>query len=83
MRGFLSRVQRRVSGGGNSDTTPAPPAPSPQETKDLDLSSPSSSSKESNQKSNSSKGIESTPRADVVLPKKHKRLVAEYPHPIV
>lgn len=68
-------------GGSSSDTatstsTSSAPPTSHHETKDPEIStsSPSNSSKESNHKSNSSnKGIESTPRADVVLPKKNKR----------
>jgi hypothetical protein len=86
MRGFLNRV-RRASSGSNltndtpptaaatsstNSTSPAPPPPHPpHEMKDnSEITSPSSSSKE---RSNSSKGIESTPKADVALPKKNKR----------
>jgi hypothetical protein len=86
MRGFLNRVRRASGSNVTNDTTPptaaeapsststasgAPPPPHPHEMKDnSEITSPSSSSKE---RSNSSKGIEPTPKADVALPKKNKR----------
>jgi hypothetical protein len=54
MKGFLNKVQRRVSGAGSetADEKPSSAAPQP---------------------ALSSNGIEVTPKADVILPKKERR----------
>jgi hypothetical protein len=64
MKGFLNKVQRRVSGSGPSDGAPQAGAkagdkPSTPITK----------------QANRSNGVESTPKADVTLPRRERRYI--------